>query len=271
MKQFLAITMVLPALLSTCSAICENTLGSCAAGCWRSSETAFDNATTKLCQSVGEGFYSPDGSDERFPCADGTFSGKEQAETCETCPPGSISGRGMASCVECPSGFYQDKPGRSACLGCLPGYEGKGANSFVYMPENNTVLCDYVDSTDTTPTAAPSSMASQTEDSNACEGCLSTITILLIAGPLLCLLGIMACCMTDPLTTLCVDRSEDKQMEVLQRDFKDRYLAAVAAHFFEAEKGIGRAHDTSGCTHENDGGATDLEIAEAEASVPEIV
>ena len=141
--------------LATVSATCLNTFEACAAGCYNAKGIIF-NGGLRYCEAVGAGWYSPNNSNERFPCEQGQFSNDSEASSCQLCAPGTIAGGYIStSCFACPTGYYQSQYGQHTCLSCNPHrFHGVGSNAIEYDPSINEIYCSLVGVKE--PSASPS-------------------------------------------------------------------------------------------------------------------
>ena len=141
--------------LTTVSAICSNTFEACAAGCYNAKGITFKGGL-RYCEAVGAGWYSPNQSNERFPCEQGQYSNNAEASSCQLCPPGTIAGGYIStSCLACPTGYYQSQYGQHTCLSCNPQrFHGVGSNAVEYDASINEIYCSLVGVEE--PSASPS-------------------------------------------------------------------------------------------------------------------
>ena len=153
---------------------CINTPAACGAGCWNE-DNLVTSSGLRVCTPVGQGYYSPIHSNERFLCGPGTASSNPEAAACTPCEPGSyssgrsFSGGGATTCTLCPSGFYQDKYGAALCFFCDLGlYDGNGSKGvtadglcFLEKPSESPSSAPSKDAS-TAPSVAPSLMSSLT-------------------------------------------------------------------------------------------------------------
>ena len=141
--------------LTTVSAICSNTFEACAAGCYNAKGITF-NGGLRYCEAVGAGWYSPNLSNDRFPCEQGQYSNNAEASSCQLCAPGTIAGGYVStSCFACPTGYYQSQYGQHTCLSCNPHrFRGVGSNAVEYDASINEIYCSLVGVKE--PSASPS-------------------------------------------------------------------------------------------------------------------
>jgi len=93
-------------------------------------------------------------------CPAGSFAEAPES-SCEPCPAGTFAGR--TGCLACPSGFYQDQPGRFTCIGCKTEiYDGEGSNAAIVVDSERHCLLAERD----TPSLQPSTNPSTTTPSS---------------------------------------------------------------------------------------------------------
>jgi hypothetical protein len=138
MKNTVTVLLILFFTITSSLAVAQcsaGATGKCSAGCFR--------LNTTTCATVGPGYYSPSGVDDRIACAAGTYSAVSNAASCTPCPAGSFTNyEGRTKCQYCPTASYTDQPGSIQCFPCAPSfYNGTGSDYAYQESKTSPWLC----------------------------------------------------------------------------------------------------------------------------------
>jgi hypothetical protein len=101
----------------------------CPGGYWRRSSNPSSD-----CAPAGEGFFSPDDNDSRYPCPPGSFAADVTTAICTDCPPGSFSAEAQAvTCQYCPSASYAEEAASQECVRCNDLYYAGLASDYAIL------------------------------------------------------------------------------------------------------------------------------------------